>query len=104
MPIVQKPLKPEDVIKPIEVLQVEPEDLKNLTSAPLVKEAIEDLYSTTSTVMSTTTSPLLSETTPADIQPSLQPIVIILPDNVTIEEIKTAIDLLPDTNNTVRGL
>ena len=102
LPIVQKPLKPEDVIKPIEVLQVEPEDLKNLTSAPVVKEAIEDLYSTTSTVLATTT-PFLSETTPADVQPSLKPIVIILPDNVTIDEIKTAIDLLPDTNNTVRA-
>ena len=102
VPIVQKPLKPEDVIKPIEVLQVEPEDLKNLTSAPVVKEAIEDLYSTTSTVLATTT-PFLSETTPADVQPSLKPIVIILPDNVTIDEIKTAIDLLPDTNNTVRA-
>ena len=92
-------MKPEDVIKPIDVLQIEPEDLKNLTSAPVVKEAIDDLYSTT-TVLSTTT-PLLAETTQADIEPSLKPVVIILPANVTIDEIKTAIDLLPDTNNTV---
>lgn len=92
-------MKPEDVIKPIDVLQIEPEDLKNLTSAPVVKEAIDDLYSTT-TVLSTTT-PLLAETTPAEIEPSLKPVVIILPANVTIDEIKTAIDLLPDTNNTV---
>ena len=99
IPIVQEPLKPEDVIKPIDVLQIEPEDLKNLTSAPVVKEAIDDLYSTT-TVLSTTT-PLLVETTPAEIEPSLKPVVIILPANVTIDEIKTAIDLLPDTNNTV---
>lgn len=92
-------MKPEDVIKPIDVLQIEPEDLKNLTSAPVVKEAIDDLYSTT-TVLSTTT-PLLAEITPAEIEPSLKPVVIILPANVTIDEIKTAIDLLPDTNNTV---
>ena len=92
-------MKPEDVIKPIDVLQIEPEYLKNLTSAPVVKEAIDDLYSTT-TVLSTTT-PLLAETTPAEIEPSLKPVVIILPANVTIDEIKTAIDLLPDTNNTV---
>ena len=92
-------MKPEDVIKPIDVLQIEPEDLKNLTSAPVVKEAIDDLYSTT-TVLSTTT-PFLAETTPAEIEPSLKPVVIILPANVTIDEVKTAIDLLPDTNNTV---
>ena len=98
VPIVQEPLKPEDVIKPIDVLQIEPEDLKNLTSAPIVKEAIDDLYSTT-TVLSTTT-PFLAETTPAEVEPSLKPVVIILPANVTIDEIKTAIDLLPDTNNT----
>ena len=98
VPIVQEPLKPEEVIKPIDVLQIEPEDLKNLTSAPIVKEAIDDLYSTT-TMLSTTT-PFLAETTPAEVEPSLKPVVIILPANVTIDEIKTAIDLLPDTNNT----
>ena len=91
-------MEPEDVIKPIDVLQIEPEDLKNLTSAPIVKEAIDDLYSTT-TMLSTTT-PFLAETTPAEVEPSLKPVVIILPANVTIDEIKTAIDLLPDTNNT----
>ena len=98
VPIVQEPLKPEDLIKPIDVLQIEPEDLKNLTSAPIVKEAIDDLYSTTTVL--TTTTPLLAETTPAEVEPSLKPVVIILPANVTIDEIKTAIDLLPDTNNT----
>lgn len=50
--------------------------------------------------MLSTTTPFLAETTPAEVEPSLKPVVIILPANVTIDEIKTAIDLLPDTNNT----
>ena len=88
------PVAPEFVVKPVDLLTLDSFD--HVGDEDVVIEKIDELLNTTAVPATTTT---VATTTAAPIVE--KPMIITMPENVTLEEIKNTLALVPETNHTV---
>ena len=91
---VVSPAAPKFAVEPVDLLTLD--SFKNVGDEDVVIEKIDELLNTT-TVPATTTT--VATTTAAPIVE--KPMIITMPENVTLEEIKNTLALVPETNHTV---